>query len=286
MIQQGQFMARARNIKPAFFLNTDLSETPPLARLSFIGLWTIADYKGCIECNFKRIKAQVLPYDECDFESLMNNLEQFRFIRYYSVQGKRYIKIENFEKHQNPHKNERDSGSTIPDISENDNSFNELKHDGTNPDKNGTTRADSLLLNPDSLNIESSTLIPDLLIADNVAEKKSAPSKKGHPLPNDWKLPKAWGDWALSDRPEFTVEQIKRIAESFRDHWIANANQANAKKSDWEAAWRNWFRKQHAPNGNGFKTKFQHVKENNDKAFSEFLGSSTEKTIDGEFSYD
>jgi uncharacterized protein YlbG (UPF0298 family) len=145
-------MARARNIKPAFFLNTDLSETHPLARLSFIGLWTIADYKGCIECNFKKIKAQVLPYDDCDFESLMNNLEQFRFIRYYSVQGKRYIKIENFEKHQNPHKNERDSGSNIPDITENDNSFNELKQDGTTLDNNGTTRADSLLLIPDTLN--------------------------------------------------------------------------------------------------------------------------------------
>lgn len=145
-------MARARNIKPAFFLNTDLSEVPALGRLAFIGLWTLADYKGCVECNFKKIKAQILPYDECDIEQLMNNLEQFRFIRYYFVQGIRYIKIENFERHQNPHKNERDSGSDIPDISEKDNEIIDLQKDGTKTDLIGSARADSLLLIPDSLN--------------------------------------------------------------------------------------------------------------------------------------
>jgi uncharacterized protein YlbG (UPF0298 family) len=143
-------MARARNIKPAFFLNTDLSEIPALGRLAFIGLWTLADYKGCIECNFKKIKAQVLPYDECNLEDLLNNLEQFRFIRYYFVQGKRYIKIENFERHQNPHKNEREAGSDIPDITEKDNEIIDLTQDGTKTDLIGSARADSLLLIPDS----------------------------------------------------------------------------------------------------------------------------------------
>ncbi len=145
-------MARARNIKPAFFLNTDLSEIEPLGRLAFIGLWTIADYKGCIEANLKRIKAQILPYDNCDIESIMIKLEQFRFIRYYFVQGVKYIKILNFEKHQNPHKNEKQAGSNIPDITEKDNEIIELSEDGTKPDFIGTARADSLLLIPDSLN--------------------------------------------------------------------------------------------------------------------------------------
>ena len=148
-------MARARNIKPAFFINTELSEIPPLGRLAFIGLWTICDFKGCLECNIKKIKAQILPYDECDFHSLMNNLEQFRFIRYYVVQDKTYIKILNFEKHQNPHKNERDAGSDLPDISENNILNNELAKDGTKPDLIGSARADSLIPLTDSLNIDS-----------------------------------------------------------------------------------------------------------------------------------
>ena len=162
-------MARARNIKPGFFQNDELGELDPLARLAFIGMWTIADFKGCIEYRPKMLKVQLLPYDECDIELITNNLDKARFIRFYSVQGKRYIKIVNFEKHQNPHKNEREAGSLIPDITEQDeesNNNNELTQDGTKPDLIGTAQADSLLLIP-------STLIPSTLKPDT-SKKPSA----------------------------------------------------------------------------------------------------------------
>lgn len=152
-------MARARNIKPAFFLNTDLAENSPLGRIAFIGMWTIADYKGCLEYNPKKIKAQLLPYDDCDMESLAINLDKSGFISFYSVQGKRYIKILNFEKHQNPHKNEKESGSEIPDITEKDNEIIDLSEFRKNHEQDGTTRADSLIPLTDSLNIDS--LIPE-----------------------------------------------------------------------------------------------------------------------------
>ena len=144
-------MARARNIKPAFFQNEQLAELSAIDRLAFIGMWTVADYKGCIEYRPKRLKVQILPYDKCEIENIVNNLEQYGFIRYYSVHGKSYLKILNFEKHQNPHKNERDSGSDIPDVDENDNTIIQLQKDGTDTDKIGCTRADSLNLIPDSL---------------------------------------------------------------------------------------------------------------------------------------
>jgi hypothetical protein len=155
-------MARARNIKPSFFQNEELGELHPLERLAFIGMWTIADFKGCIEFRPKRLKVQLLPYDECDFEVITNNLEQSGFISTYSVSGQRYIKIINFEKHQNPHKNERESGSNIPDIDFEDKKPNEnngLDKFGNNPELNGTAPADSLNPLPDSLNADS--LIPD-----------------------------------------------------------------------------------------------------------------------------
>ena len=140
-------MARARNIKPSFFQNEELGELNPIERLAFIGMWTIADFKGCLEMKLKRLKVQLLPYDECDMELITNNLERSGFISIYSVQGQRYIKIINFEKHQNPHKNERESGSEIPDITQVIDSI-ALKN---NPEQDGTNRADSLLLIPSSL---------------------------------------------------------------------------------------------------------------------------------------
>jgi hypothetical protein len=152
-------MARARNIKPSFFSNDRLAELPAIARLLFIGLWTIADYRGCCELRTRRIRAQLLPYDAItdeDVGAYLGALEHAGFIASYQVAGQRYFKITGFAKHQNPHKNERDAGSLLPDIDKAEAITNNLEQDGT-------ARADSLFLIPDSpiLNPDPLTLIPD-----------------------------------------------------------------------------------------------------------------------------
>jgi uncharacterized protein YlbG (UPF0298 family) len=155
-------MARARNIKPAFFQNEDLAELKPIERLAFIAMWTVADYRGCIEYRAKRLKVQLLPYDNCDIDTIVTNLEQSRFITTYNVNGQNYIKILNFEKHQNPHPNEKKAGSTIPDIGESNSNINELQIIVTNHDKDGTNRADSLIPITDSpLPITSTEVLED-----------------------------------------------------------------------------------------------------------------------------
>jgi len=167
-------MARARNIKPAFFENDLLAELEPIERLAFIGLWTIVDFKGCGEYRPKKIKAMILPYDDCDMEKIMINLDKYGFIRMYSVQGDTYYKVTNFEKHQNPHKNEKEKGSDIPDYIPQPVEIKEEKEISgkiaINPDKNGTARADSLFLIPDSLilnpDIPKPEKIPYQLVAD------------------------------------------------------------------------------------------------------------------------
>lgn len=153
-------MARARNIKPKFFQNDELGDLPPLARLLFIGLWTIADFKGCLEFRPKRIKTQLLPYDECDIEVLSNYLDKSGFISIYSVQGQRYVKVLKFDQHQTPHKNERDAGSEIPGLEKKDNEISKLNEFQINPDKNGTDPAESLFLNPESFNLNPESGFP------------------------------------------------------------------------------------------------------------------------------
>lgn len=102
-------MARSRNIKPGFFLNDKLAECEPLARLLFAGLWCIADREGRLEDRPKRIKAEVLPYDDCDIDQLLNQLAEHGFIIRYEIAGNRYIQVTNFSKHQNPHYKESES---------------------------------------------------------------------------------------------------------------------------------------------------------------------------------
>lgn len=136
-------MSRARNIKPGFFRNADLVELPVETRLLFIGLWGLADREGRLADRPKQIKMEIYPADSFDIDVLLGQLHGAGFIERYAVNEINYIQIVNFAKHQNPHRDEK--ASTIPAP---------CKHcastvqNGLNPE--------SLLLNPESLNPESS----------------------------------------------------------------------------------------------------------------------------------
>lgn len=105
-------MARARNIKPGFFTNDVLGELPALTRLLFAGIWTLCDREGRLEDRPKKIRAEVLPYDVCDPEEMLQSLEKTGFIRRYEVDGVRVIQVLAWHKHQNPHVKE--AASTLP----------------------------------------------------------------------------------------------------------------------------------------------------------------------------
>lgn len=146
-------MARSRNIKPGFFKNETLAECSPLARLLFAGLWCLADRAGRLEDRPKRIRAEVLPYDDGSVDEMLEELHRAGFILRYQVGAQRFIQVQNFLRHQNPH--HRESESTIPEPVENGARLVQASDKpGASPglasDKTGTSRADSLNLIPDS----------------------------------------------------------------------------------------------------------------------------------------
>lgn len=105
-------MARIRYIKPEFFLHEGLAELSPFHRLTFIGLWTLADRMGRLEDRPKRIKANLFPYDNVDMPAVLRDLEQGGFIVRYETGGLACIAIPSWPKHQRPHK--RENPSTLP----------------------------------------------------------------------------------------------------------------------------------------------------------------------------
>ena len=68
-----------------------------------------------------------------------------------------------------------------------------------------------------------------------------AAATRGHRLSPEWQLPKAWGDWALAEYPQWTEAKVRREAANFRDHWVAKTGK-DATKLDWLATWRTWCR--------------------------------------------
>jgi len=146
---------RARNLKPGFFKNEMLAELDPLVRILFAGLWGLADRDGRLEDRPKRIKAEVLPYDDCDVDAMLQVLADSpeAFIVRYSVDGRSFIEIPAFHDHQAPHYKE--APSEIPPYA------GELNHRPII----GQSSVDS-----DPLNPESGILNPE--------SKKSARAKK------------------------------------------------------------------------------------------------------------
>ena len=71
-----------------------------------------------------------------------------------------------------------------------------------------------------------------------------APATRGARLPDDWFLPKAWGEWALEQGWE--IEAIRLEADKFGDYWRAKSGK-DACKRDWFATWKNWIRNAKKP---------------------------------------
>lgn len=105
-------MARIRTIKPEFFTSHDIVSLSPLARLFYVSLWCEADREGRLSWNTKTFKMRYLPADDCDIESLSQELIDANLIILYEIEDKEYAEIPSFKNHQVI--NNRESESIIP----------------------------------------------------------------------------------------------------------------------------------------------------------------------------
>lgn len=109
-------MGRIRTIKPSFFKHEELFEAEKASglplRVAFSGLWTVADRDGRFAWKPRALKTDVLPYDDVDFEVVLEALAKFGFVVKYTVSGRVFGYIPTFSDHQviNP----RESKSAIP----------------------------------------------------------------------------------------------------------------------------------------------------------------------------
>ncbi len=222
-------MARIRTIKPEFFTSEDIVALSPLARLLYIATWCEADKEGRLLWKPGTFKLRYFPGDNCDIEALCAELTQAGLVVLY---GKGLAYIPMFGKHQ--HVNPRESKSALPA-----------------PDSTVTPEIDA--------SPRVSTRAHQELTDREEGKGREGKGKEGEPtldaslrsprgdrLPKEWKLPKAWGEWALVERPDWTADYCRSVAASFADHWHAKTGK-DATKLDWEATWRNWVRAERRP---------------------------------------
>jgi hypothetical protein len=106
-------VARARNIKPGFFTDGALSKLSIPARYLFAALWCMADREGRLVESIEDVEVFAFPRDRVDVDALLCELAP-RFITRYESGGARFLQVNHFRKHQNPHPNERASEIPAP----------------------------------------------------------------------------------------------------------------------------------------------------------------------------
>lgn len=227
-------MARSRNIKPGFFTNDDLVELDFATRLLFAGLWTVADKAGRLEDRPKKIKIAVFPADDLDIDAMLGVLAERGFITRYEANGAKYIQIDSWTKHQNPHHTEK--ASVIPPrngeltVTPPLEQVDSQEQDGGNP-------ADSL--------------IPDSLIPEEEGEQVAPPAgqKKPKAKPKDPGCPddvdaQVWADW-LTLRRKKSAPVTSTVIDGARDEAKKAGMSFNAFLKTWcvrgsqglEASW-------------------------------------------------
>ena len=112
-------MGRIRTIKPDFFkheglYDAEVEEGLPL-RIAFAGLWTVCDREGRFEWRPRKLKTDVLPYDDVDFSRVLHALTTRGFVVRYTHEGRDYGVVPSFSAHQVINNREKPSEIPSPD---------------------------------------------------------------------------------------------------------------------------------------------------------------------------
>lgn len=111
-------MGRIRTVKPELFKHLALFEAEekyklPL-RIAFVGLFTCCDREGRFVWQPRRLKVEILPYDNVNISEVLNALLEGGFIRAYEVNGIVYGCIPTWTDHQ--YFNNKEAHSKLPEV--------------------------------------------------------------------------------------------------------------------------------------------------------------------------
>lgn len=113
-------MARKRMIDPNIWQSEDFSRLSTLAKLVFIGLFSLADDEGRGRCNPVYLKSTLFPYEEnirsADIDKTLSEISSNMSVVLYSCDGSSYYSLLSWDTFQ---KIDRPSQSKIPEYNEN-----------------------------------------------------------------------------------------------------------------------------------------------------------------------
>lgn len=246
-------MARIRSVHPSLFTDEAWVSCSPLARVLYIGLLTDADDQGLFEWKPLQIKMRLLPGDNSDASALLAELVDANLIGSLESAGKKLGAIRRFCKFQRPKK-----PNAVFVLPPEWRTYVGLTGDGSEPEASDDG-ASSELPPPQPPSVPPKSELAQQM-EDGGWRMEGEPPFPEHPnrtqpqlsgetaaprngtrLARDWKPEAAELEYALGEG--FSLAEIRRMGEDFRDFWAAKAGQDGC-KLDWLATWRRWVRTQ------------------------------------------
>ncbi len=218
---------RIRSIKPEFWRSPDISCLAIEDRLLFIGLWSYVDDNGVGEDRVSMVAADLfaddLERDPSDTfarvsRGLANLSAAGRIIR-YTVDGRDYVEIANWSKHQ---RIDRPGKERMPK------SDHESAHIREGVAK---VRETPLTGTGDQGTGDQGTGSREVAARDPARKRATR-------IPDDFEPSPAVRADMAAKRPDVDLELE---TEKFRDFWAAKPGK-DGTKLDWDATWRNWIR--------------------------------------------
>lgn len=125
-------MARKRMIDPNIWQSEDFGNLSDLAKLIFIGLFSLADDEGRGRCNPVYLKSTLFPYKEglrsADVEVALSEISRTMSVVFYSCDEKSYYSLYNWSTWQ---KIDKPTDSKIPAFDENDENIRRIFVEGS-----------------------------------------------------------------------------------------------------------------------------------------------------------
>jgi hypothetical protein len=249
-------MARIRSVHPGLFTDEAFAQLSDAAQILWIGIWTEADDQGVFEWKPTTLKMRLKPASTTPVEPILAELVRLDCIRKYDLDGKSYGAVRNFARWQRP-KRPNVVHHVPPELRfylglTSANPEQEAVKGGVSselkPVQGGGSSPKEAVKDPP---VPTMSEIPIQMKEEGGKRKEvggtqepslregrahEAVATRGQRLPENW-TPGTKG-WEYATKQGLNP---KPVWEKFRDHWRAKAG-ADARKVDWQAAWRNWCR--------------------------------------------
>lgn len=251
-------MARIRTIKPEFFTSENIVAMSAMARLLYIALWCEADREGRFEWKPKTFKMRYLPADDCNIDSLCQELLREKVVILY---GDGLAYIPQFSKHQ--HVNPREAATNLPEPTE------ELtRAPRVSTRESAVTDAQVGREGKGKEGEGKEIRVTAPISPETIPDKKP----KARALPNDFAISDAVKTWA-------TESGFSMLAERF-EHFIGYAKANGKTYTDWDQAFINSIRGDWAKlNGRSYQRA---AVSNNDNWVPPEMRAPTERLIEAE----